>query len=181
MAEDGVLDINDELEDLKISEVFEKVEYFRKKGRIIKDQIHTNDLDETIVIWGDGRRGRGTLKGVMVAYASNEDGLVKIGFSMCHPTDKWDHVNGAHNPGWGKQIATDRAEKWISKSNAMVHKNMEAALGVMREGLNDAELLQSIKNSVIIPDTMHGSLKTFVERCRKYFKDKRFPEWVDKL
>ena len=55
MAEDGVLDINDELEDLKISEVFEKVEYFRKKGRIIKDQIHTNDLDETIVIWGDGR------------------------------------------------------------------------------------------------------------------------------
>ena len=60
MAEDGVLDINDELEDLKISEVFEKVEYFRKKGRIIKDQIHTNDLDETIVIWGDGRRGRGT-------------------------------------------------------------------------------------------------------------------------
>lgn len=176
MAEDGVVNT----EETDIYEVYEKVEYFRKKGTIIKDQIHT-DGDETIVIWGDGRRGRGRLKGVMVAYTSDEDGLVRIGFSMCHPSDKWDHISGVHQPGWGKQIASDRAEKWINKSNAMIHKNMEAALGVMSEHEDEPELIDLIKKSVIIPDTMHGSLKAFVERCRKYYKDKRFPEWVDKL
>lgn len=161
---------NDDLETLEITH--EKVEYFRSKGTIIKDQILTNANGEKIIVPGNGKRGRGKLKGVMVAYVPVGDDVVRIGFSMCHPLDRWDHIRGVNTPGHGKYIASERADKWVGKTDAFVNRKVGGRSAV------DPEM---IKSCVIVPDTMYDSLKTFVGRCKKYYKDKRFPVWVDKL
>jgi len=168
-------------ETLDITEVREKVEYFRTKGTVIKDQILKNADGEKILIPGNGKRGKGKLKGVMVAYVPDGEDIVRIGFSMCHRFDRWDHIRGVLNPGHGKYIATERADKWVGKTEAAMDKNMKAAIGMLEGEDPGPEISEMVKSCVVIPDTMYDSLKIFVGRCKKYYKDKRFPVWVDKL
>lgn len=156
-------DIDKELK--KLENINEKVEYFRKRGKISRDQIHTSPNGDKILKLG-GTRGKGPLKGVMIAYTNGDDTLVRIGFSMCHSFDKWDHVEGIHTPGFGKWIATQRGEKWASKERSILSRDV----GVSH-----------LSNAVIIPDSMYESFKKFVDRCKKYFKDKQFPEWIEDL
>lgn len=166
----------------EITEINEKVAYFRKQGRVIKDQILTNEAGEKVIVTSDGKRGKGRLKGVMVAFCNGDDS-VKVGFSMCHPLDRWDYVDGVHKPGWGKYIANERAEKWFSKIMAVKHENLAIALAILDDETDTPtqEDRQMFKDAVVIPDTMYDSLCSFVYRCKKYYKDKRFPVWVDQL
>jgi len=179
--EEKTLDLTEFDDSVDITDnIFEKVEYFRKPGRIIPDQILKDAEGNKILVPSDGKRGKGQLKGVMVAYVPPGDDVVRIGFSMCHPSDQWDCIKGVCAPGLGKQIAADRADKWVIKNNYMTYKvlkqeMMEAALKGANLSTND------IKKNVIVPDTMFDSLCKFVQRCKQYYKDKRFPVWANNL
>ena len=162
--------------------ITEKVEYFRKKGKIIGDQILTDpDNGDRVFVPddGSGRRAKGTPKGVMIAYVPEGESVVRIGFSMCHPTDRWDYVDGAHVPGWGKQIASERGEKWMMKTN--VHRFKDVGDFLRQYGVCDVGLQKHLKESVIVPDSMLESLTSFISRCQRYYKDKLFPAWANKL
>jgi len=175
-----VVDIDKALESL--DNINEKVEYFRKKGTLVGDQIHETPDGEKKLILGNGKRGKGPLKGIMVAYTNGEDDLVRIGFSMCHPTDKWDHVEGVYTPGFGKWIATRRGEKWISKKYAV--NNRELVYKKLQYHMSDEiinKLNEELKDCIIIPDSMHESLINFIVRCKKYYKDKKFPLWAEEV
>ncbi len=181
--EQKTLDLSNEPDpsEIEISEIIhEKVEYFRKPGRIIPDQILRDEAGQKILITSEGKRSRGRLKGVMVAYVQEGNDVVNIGFSMCHPSDKWDCIKGVCNPGLGKQIASDRAEKWVIKNQCITYKDLKAQK--LSAALKGAELATNdIKKFVVVPDSMHESLETFIRRCKDYYKDKRFPVWVDNL
>lgn len=178
--EQNVLDLTktDTSDDI-LEIMHEKVEYFRKPGRISSDQIVKDAKGNKTVLLG-GTRGKGRMKGVMVAYVSEGNDVVRIGFSMCHPTDKWDCIKGVCTPGLGKQIAYGRADKWVIKNQYITYKDLKAQkLGAALKG---AELATNdIKKFVIVPDSMYDSLCTFVQRCKLYYKDKRFPVWANDL
>lgn len=171
------LDIEKMLENME--NVNEKVEYFRKKGKLVEDQIHKADDGQKILKLGDGKRGRGPLKGVMIAYTNGDDDIVRIGFSMCHSIDEWDHVDGVYQPGFGKYIASERSDKWVSKTKVTNHKTVQSVIDV-NGGMDDA-IKDILKDTVVIPDSMYERFRAFVTRCRKYYKDKQFPEWVSNL
>lgn len=78
---------------------------------------------------------------------TNPDNVI-IGFSLCHKNmDRYDYIeNGrVRVPGFGKKLAISRAIKWEEKSNFDV------------------------------PDSMSKPVQKFIERCKKYYKDKNVP------
>ena len=91
--------------------------------------------------------------GMLVAGIHPEEkDKVVVGFSLCHKKyDQFDKIGFKKVPGHGKHMAAIRAVRW-----------------------NDAEYID-------IPPSIHDDLCKFVERCKKYYKDKDLVTWVDNL
>ena len=87
--------------------------------------------------------------GVMVAGVSPVDpDRVLIGFSLCHKNDRYNYVRGIKIPNYDKMLATTRALTWD-------------------EG----------NREVKVPDSIRKTFDKFVQRCQKYYKDKKIVAW----
>lgn len=115
--------------------------------------------------------------GVMVAFVHpDHPDIVAIGYSLCNTgfksNDKFDHriislppkdIFGPHHvtlpvvyskaDGLGKNIALGRAAEWSAPD------------GFLSEGY-------------IVPPSIKDQFLKFIERCRRYYKDKQMPEWI---
>lgn len=150
------------------------VEYVYKKVKVRK--IKDDDGKEIKV------KDKRDKIGVMVAGLDpNHEGRVLIGCSMTYRgskkiklldideegreivkderviriRDEFDRINGKRKPGFGKETAFQRAEKWAYMD---AHKAIPE-----------------------IPQTMLRKLPKFIERCKKYYKDKEFPFWTEAI
>jgi hypothetical protein len=125
------------------------VEYVYKKKRIPK-------TDELI-----------TEKRIGVLFATvNDDGKVGVGFSVCHNTkDRFDYVRGIiHKPGFGLAMASERAERWISRE--------------YYEPIPDLFLPELQTQVVRIPTMIQKQLRDFISRCSRYYKGRDLPKWA---
>ncbi|MHA1816143.1 MAG: hypothetical protein ACTSX1_09075 [Candidatus Heimdallarchaeaceae archaeon] len=143
---------------------FEKLQYIRTKGIAIKDEdgkfIPNNN--------GENKRTRGIKKGVLIAFKVPEKGgKLCVGFSLCHPRDRFDYKKGIRSPGLGKEFATLKALK-----NA---DNVEYVI------CNSSGDRQISKSYVKIPKSIWPNLVKFIARCKKYYKDSEFPPWAERL
>ena len=104
----------------------------------------------------------------MIAFVDpDETDKVIVGFSLCHKHyDSFDRMvfGIIKQEDFGKKIAFRRALKNVNKIKAEVYSD---------------ELEYKEVDKVYIPATVHASLQNFVARCKKYYKDKFFPVWVD--
>jgi hypothetical protein len=93
---------------------------------------------------------RGKKRGVLLAtlHPENENRII-IGFSMCHPNDRFNYVDGLPIDDWGKEMAYNR-------------------------GVKIADSTGDIK----VPVTVQCLLPKFLRRCKNYYKDKNFPAWT---
>lgn len=86
----------------------------------------------------------------------NPDNVV-IGYSMCHSKfDEYDYlpVNDCtviRTEGHGKNMAEKRAIKWAGE------------------------------NELVVAFSVRKKLDKFIARCKKYYKDKQFPAWIDNI
>ena len=149
----------------------ERVEYIRKNGR------------------SNGRK-----KGVLWCGVDPDDGKsVIMGFSLCHSIDRFDYIKDMREPGFGLNTAKLRAEKWRFHTGYFIQKTLtedqidsiDDASAVYNE---DGKMIlpKIIKNPepkcfVEIPPSVMIRLKLFIERCKKYYKDKEFPAWVQNV
>jgi len=111
--------------------------------------------------WEPGQKAAGHKKGVFLAFSMPDQDTVYIGFSLCHKRDRYDYLNGVRTPGWGKVIAYMRAVKWNEKKTSWSFQKTEDS------------------QDVLIPETIAPQLKSFLERCKIYYKDKSLPEWAE--
>ena len=130
------------------------------------------------------RNGRkhGHKKGVLFCGVDPDDkNNVIVGFTLCHSIDRFDYINGLREPGFGVSIAEQRAEKWRFHLEYFVQKTYT------EPDIEDDEvaLMFLVNNNpqeiVEIPPSVMVRLKPFIERCRKYFKDKEFPVWIQNI
>ena len=122
-------------------------------------------------------RKRGHKKGVLFCGIDlDNDQSVVLGFTLCHSIDRFDYINDQRVPGFGLETAKLRAEKWKFHTDYFIqnsHTEKELDSGVITYIINPDN------GSVVeIPPSIIDRLKTFIERCRKYYKDKEFPNWV---
>lgn len=137
----------------------QRIEYLRKNGR---------------------KQGR--KKGVMWCGVDPDDeNKVMVGFSICSALDKFDWVSDRYEPGFGLELAQVRADKWKDKDEYFVQLSYPEPelysddVSIMKYvNPNTKEILE-------IPPSIVKRLKTFIVRCKKYYKDKDFPVWVEKL
>lgn len=135
-----------------------KIEYIRKNGR---------------------RSGGGKKKGVLFCGIDPDDAnSVMVGFSLCNSVDRFDYIKNKPVPGFGMETAKLRAEKWKLYIDYFVQKSYtESELNgdmIWYVNPNPQEVIE-------IPPSIVWRMKIFVQRCRRYYKDKDFPEWVEKL
>lgn len=153
---------------------FELIEYLRKSGRKPK-----RDDDGKIIIKGKGT-GR-QKKGVLFCGVNpNDENSVIMGFSMCNKIDDFDYVNGQYEPGFGLNLAKERAEKWSSYTGFFVQNSWtEEEI----EGPDDLVAYVNPDTTCIveIPPSIFDKLQVFIQRCKRYYQDKNFPEWVKKV
>lgn len=123
----------------------------------------------------------GKKKGVLVA--TPQDDRLAIGFSMCHPTDKFDYIKDRKECGFGLKLAKRRALKMIDSSEYIVQNSYtkDNAKELLDEDEDETRLYfeSDTKSVVIVPPTVMRELKDFIHRCRLYYKDKIFPRWVE--
>jgi hypothetical protein len=152
----------------------EIIEYVRKSGRKPK----RNDEGNIIVKGnGEGRKKKGVL---YCGVNADEPDHVMIGFSLCNKMDEFDYVKGQHEPGFGLELARERAEKWFKYLGFFVQNSWS------EDEIEDgADLISYInpdtKTVVEVPPSIIGPLKDFIKRCRRYFQDKEFPTWVEMI
>ncbi len=152
----------------------EIIEYIRKSGRKPK-----RDDDGKIIVKGNGA-GR-QKKGVLYCGINPENPTsVMIGFSMCSKMDQFDYVNGQHEPGFGLDLAKERADKWATFTGYFVQNSWTED---QIEGGDDliGFVNPNTKCVVEVPPSIIGPLKDFTKRCRRYFQDKEFPLWIEKV
>lgn len=91
--------------------------------------------------------------GVLVAGISPIDPEnIVIGYSLCHRKDRYDHIKIGEGtktffkkcPGFGKNLATNRAIKWGNR------------------------------DSIRVPCSIKKQMRLFMDRCSRYYKDKSF-------
>ena len=151
---------------------YERIEYLRKN-----DRIRTNP--------DTGKRGmvsRGVKKGVMVCRIDPDDhDAVIFGFSVCNSVDRFDYLNGIKEEGFGLELARNRAEKWSDHIGYFV-QNSFSENEIWDE---DHDLLiyknPNTQEIVEIPPSVIVRFRTFIQRCKRYYKDKDFPEWIEKI
>lgn len=151
------------------------IQYIRKGRKYLK---HTERLDnDGNNIPGSGKKSSGIKKGIMIACVDENNDVI-IGFSMCHPNDKYDHIDGEWTEdldgmfnitkgeyiggkrvdGFGKEVAIKRAIKW---------KNFA---GKTYLGTGD--------RLVPVPMSIKETFETFCARATRYYKDKTLPGWI---
>ena len=130
-------------------------------------------------------RKKGRKKGVLFCGIDSDDpNSVIVGFSLCNSVDRFDYINGKPVPGFGKETAALRADKWKLNTEYFVQRSYtEAEIDRYEDG--ELELHQYInpepQEMVEIPPSVAGKLKVFIQRCKRYYKDKEFPEWIEKF
>ena len=116
-----------------------------------------NQIMQKIYKYSRSRSGKTVLNkrpiGVMIAGLDvKQPTSVCIGFSLCHPNDKYDYVKvedvTIHSPGFGKNLATRRAFDWNGR----------------------------VKGEV--PPSILKSFIKFTERCQKYYQGANLPVWA---
>ncbi len=127
-------------------------------------------------------RQKGRKKGVLFCGIDPDDNQsVILGFSLCHSIDRFDYIAGQKSPGFGLETAKLRAEKWRFHTEYFVQRTFTEA-DINNE---DLELMVIInpdpKQVVEIPPSVMVRMKSFIERCKKYYKDKDFPAWIQKI
>jgi hypothetical protein len=152
----------------------EIIEYLRKSGRKPK-----RDDEGKIIVKGSGV-GR-QKKGVFFCGNDPEDpNSVIVGFSLCNKLDEFDYIDGQQEPGFGLDLAKSRAEKWADYTGYFVQnswteddfENGEDLIGFINP---DTKTIVEVPPSVIRP------LTKFIKRCRRYYQDKDFPVWIEKI
>jgi len=91
--------------------------------------------------------------GMLVAGVHPEEkNKVVVGYSLCHKKyDEFDKIGFKRVPGHGRAMAVTRAVRW---NNAYY---------------------------VNVPPSIHGDFFKFVERCKKYYKDKELVPWIENV
>ena len=133
----------------------EKIQYIRKNGR-----------------------AKGRKKGVLIAVPAHS--RVFIGFSLMHPSDKFDYVGAVRTKDFGLRLAKKRAFKYKDAKGYCIQKTYtENEISKFVEGEMELRSVKGRSNeTVVIPPSVMRDLKPFIERCRLYYKDKIFPAWV---
>jgi len=157
---------------------YERIEYLRKN-----DRIRTNkDTGKRVMI------SKGEKRGVLICMVDPEDNdSVIFGFSLCNPIDRFDYIKGIKEEGFGLELAKARAEKWRDHLEYFIQRSFtENEIWTTTEEVCEdfeCDLLQNPNPRVIveIPPSIVLRLKTFIERCRRYYKDKNFPAWVEQI
>lgn len=130
-------------------------------------------------IWS-GPSGNGVQrekKGVMVGFVEPGSNTIAIGVSLCCGLDKFDYRDGKKVKGFGLNIARERARKHVSTEWIKVHGVTSIPQELRDQGDADGIWIKEVK----IPASLTDSLRLFVDRCTRYFKDQRVPTWVDVL
>jgi hypothetical protein len=154
----------------------DKIEYIRKNGGM-SVKIESEDNSEPRFI----RVSKGEKKGVLFCGVHPEDPKsVVIGFSLCNKMDKFDVVNGKKRNGFGLEMATKRAVMWSNHIDYFIQRSWT------EEQLFETEPLgyfvnPNPKEVVEIPPSIAQQLQVFIERCKKYYKDKEFPVWTENI
>lgn len=153
-----------------------RIEYIRKNGGIAI-KVKDDNTGKSLYI----RENKGEKCGVLYCgIVPNDDQSVVVGFSLCSKVDKFDYVSGERRPGFGLSVAKSRAEKW-SMHNAYFVQN-----SFTEQMIEDGSNLIWFENPnpekiVEVPPSVIKRLKVFIERCKRYYKDKRFPAWTEKI
>lgn len=128
----------------------------------------------------NGRR-KGRKKGVLFCGIDpDDDQSVIIGFTLCHAVDRFDYIKGQRVEGFGLETAKLRADKWKFHTDFFVQKTFTE--DELEDGFKLFVYLNPDKQSIVeVPPSVMVRLKTFIERCRKYYKDKDFPTWIQKI
>lgn len=136
---------------------YQKVEYFKTNRKVIKNDDGTFK-----------KLTKGKKKGVFLAFVDPlAEENVCIGYSMCHPNDKFDYQRGYRFKGLGLWHAVRKAEKYKDSHTFRISKTSA-----------DKQLPKEI---VKIPQSMGKGLVNFIDRCRSYYKDKNLPPWAEKF
>lgn len=92
---------------------------------------------------------KGEKKGVLFCEVNPDRKSVSVGFSLCCNKDRFDHIDGKRQKGFGLELAECRAVKWEKRKY------------------------------VKIPDSIYNNFEKFINRCKKYYKNKEFPKWTE--
>lgn len=138
----------------------QRIEYIRKNG--------TNKGRKKGILW--------------CGIDPDDDKSVIMGFTLCHSIDRYDFPGGVREAGFGMNLAQIRAEKYRFHTDYFVQKTF-TEFDIY--GADDDELVRiknpDYKSIVEIPPSVMVRLKTFIVRCKKYYKDKEFPVWINKI
>ena len=136
----------------------ELIQYIRKNGGIkVK-------VDGKPAI----KRSKGKKCGVLFCGINPDDNqCVIVGFSLCNKRDRFDYIFGKDRcNGLGIHIAQERALQWTNHNHCFIQH-----LRIHRLNANSKDIVE-------IPPSIVKDLFYFIERCKKYYKDKKFPAWV---
>lgn len=126
----------------------------------------------------NGKR-KGIKRGVLYCgLHPNDNQSVVVGFSLCNKLDKFDYIGGERKPGFGLNLARIRAEKWSNHINFFVQNSWGEDIIYDTEDPLNFIINPNPSEIVEIPPSIEDALKVFIDRCRKYYKDKDFPVWV---
>jgi hypothetical protein len=117
----------------------------------------------TYVRHAGGKRKRNK-RGVLVS-GINEDGKVCVGWSLC---------KGDHDDGWEDVIEGDWFDKYrgfeIAEARAIANDRLEKYI-TFADHTPAFDLIDDI-----IPQSIHGDLRKFMDRTKLYYKDAEFTE-----
>jgi hypothetical protein len=137
----------------------QRIEYIRKSGR-----------------------KKGHKKGVLFCGIDPDDSnTVILGFTLCHSIDRFDYIEGQREKGFGVETARLRAEKWKYHTEFFVQKTY-TELDIIQDDISLMFIINPNPREIVeIPPSVMVRLKTFIERCKKYYKDKEFPAWIENI
>ena len=142
------------MDGFQFSMPFQKVQYFRTNRKVIKNEDGSTK-----------KITKGIKKGVFLAFVDPQvEEKVCIGYSMCHPRDRFDYQKGHRFNGLGLWYAVRKAEKYRDST-------------AWRISQTSAEK-QLPREIVKIPHSMLDDFVGFIKRCKLYYKDKELPAWA---
>ena len=127
-------------------------------------------------------RSKGKKRGVLYCGVDPYDpDSVVVGFSLCNPIDRFDYTKDVRRPGLGLEIAKARGEKWKNHDNYFVQNSFTQEI-FLDATVNLIYLINPDPEQIVeVPPSVVKQLRTFIGRCKKYYKNKDFPVWINKL
>ena len=143
------------------------ISFFRKGKNVVKVPDENGKLIVAKKKKGDVVRTKGHKKGVFMATIEKGTKRLIIGFSMCHPNDRFDYHSQVHVPGLGLLYAMNKAVKY-SNSDSFV--------------ITTSDMTKQLPKEVVkIPQSMSEDLEKFIARCKKFFAGCELPPWAEGL